>query len=145
MRQPRFLDDDAGFGQALLELLLELVRHFVAAAAQQWGVPASECTTEAGVVKHEKSGRSATYGSLASRAAKLPVPDLRTLALKDPKDYRIIGKSHPQVDNEAIFTGKPLFGIDVNVPGMRYAVYEKSPVHGAKVESAMKTALSAKR
>ncbi len=115
----------------------------ISVAAKQWGVPASECTTAAGVVKHEKSGKSATYGSLASRAAKLPVPDPKTLVMKDPKTYTIIGKSQPQVDNEAIFTGKPLFGIDVNVPGMRYAVYEKAPVHGAKAESANLDAIKA--
>jgi isoquinoline 1-oxidoreductase beta subunit len=115
----------------------------VSAASKQWGVPASECTTAAGTVKHEKSGKSASYGSLAARAAKLPVPDPKTLTLKDPKAFTIIGQSKPQVDNPSIIAGKPLFGIDVSMPGMRYAVYEKAPVFGAKALSANLDAIKA--
>jgi isoquinoline 1-oxidoreductase beta subunit len=108
----------------------------VAAAAQGWGVPATECTTASGVVHHAGSKRKATYGSLATKAAQITVPDLRTVPVKDPKDYKIIGQPLRQVDTDAIVTGKPLFGIDVVVPGMLYATYEKAPVFGAKVAGA---------
>ena len=108
----------------------------VAAAAQQWGVPASECTTEPGVVVHTRSNRRLAYTALLDRAATMTPPDVNTVALKDPKDFRIIGKDTRNVDAQAIVTGKPIFGIDVTVPGMLYAVYEKCPVFGGKVVSA---------
>lgn len=108
----------------------------VAAAAQTWNVPAAECTTASGVVHHKASGRKATYGSLAAKAATLPAPDLKSVPLKDPKDYKILGKFMPQVDSAALVSGKPLFGIDVVVPGMLYATFDKAPVFGAKVASA---------
>jgi isoquinoline 1-oxidoreductase subunit beta len=115
----------------------------VGAAATGWKVPASECRTEAGVVLHPKSGRSASYGSLASLAASQPIPDLATVALKDPRDFRIIGKPQPGVDNTKIVTGQKLFGIDVTVPGMLYAVFVKCPVFGGKVTSANVDAIKA--
>ncbi|HYD53482.1 MAG TPA: xanthine dehydrogenase family protein molybdopterin-binding subunit [Gemmatimonadaceae bacterium] len=112
-------------------------RHMlVAAAAAEWSVPAAELSTASGVVHHRASGRSAKYGELATRAASIAAPDLKALTLKDPKDFRIIGQRIAGVDNPKIVTGKPLFGIDVTVPGMKYAVYEKAPVFGARVKSA---------
>jgi isoquinoline 1-oxidoreductase subunit beta len=108
----------------------------IAAAAEQWGVPASECTTEPSRVLHAASGKSASYGEFADRAARLTPPPLDKVQLKDPKDYRIIGKSHGGVDNRAIVTGKPIFGIDVQLPGMLHAVIHKCPVFGGKVNSA---------
>jgi isoquinoline 1-oxidoreductase subunit beta len=113
----------------------------VAAAAQSWGVPPEECQTEAGVVSHQKTGRSLTYGALAAKAASLPVPDLASVTLKNPKNFKIIGQPIPGVDNEKIVTGQPLFGIDVEVPGMLYAVFQKCPVFGGKVTSANVDAL----
>ena len=108
----------------------------VTAAAAMWKVPAAECTTASGVVHHTASNRSATYGSLATAAAALPAPDMATVTLKNPKDFRIIGKPMPGVDNHKVVTGQPLFGIDVTVPGMLYATFEKCPVFGGKAASA---------
>ena len=115
----------------------------VAAAAQQWAVPESECSTTAGVVHHVASQRSLGYGSLAALAATMPPPDLKTVKLKNPKDFTIIGTPIPGVDSPLIVTGKPLFGIDVTVPGMRYAVFAKCPVFGGKVVSANIDAIKA--
>jgi isoquinoline 1-oxidoreductase beta subunit len=108
----------------------------VAAAAQKWSVPAAELTTRSGRVTHSASNRSASYGELAADAAKMPVPTLTTVKLKDPKDYRIIGTKQKGLDTAAITMGKPVFSIDFTLPNMLYAVYEKGPVFGAKVATA---------
>jgi len=104
----------------------------IAAAAKSWGVDPATCSTEPGKVVHKASGRSAGYGALATAAAALPAPEPRSIKLKDPKDFRIIGRPMAQVDTPAIVTGKPLFGIDVVLPGMLFATYEKAPVFGAR-------------
>ena len=110
----------------------------VNAAAAQWNVPASELTTGGGAVTHTPTGRKATYASLSARAAALPVPDQAAAeaALKDPKNFKIIGQRIRGVDNLAIVTGKPSFSIDVAPPGMLQAVFVKCPVFGGKVASA---------
>jgi isoquinoline 1-oxidoreductase beta subunit len=115
----------------------------MSAAAQSWSVPVSECDTESGRVIHRPTKRSLAYGRLASKAAMLAAPDLAQVALKDPKNFKIIGKSHPGVDSPLVVTGKPLFGIDVTVPGMLYAVFVKSPVFGGTVVSANLDAVKA--
>ena len=108
----------------------------VGAAAQTWNVPAAECETASATVSHRPSGRTLKYVDLLERAATIPAPELDKVALKDPKSFRIIGTRVRGVDNHAIVTGKPLYGIDVTLPGMLYAVYEKSPVFGGRVKSA---------
>ena len=108
----------------------------ITAAAARWSVPVADCRTEAGVVIHSPSGRRLDYGTLVADAAKLPPPDLATMALKDPKAFRIIGKPHGGIDSARIVKGQPIFGIDTVVPGMVHAVFEKCPVFGGKVISA---------
>jgi isoquinoline 1-oxidoreductase beta subunit len=108
----------------------------VQAAAALWSVPADELRTESGVVYHDKSKRSALYGDLAMRAATQPVPSPDSVKLKDPKDFRIIGQPIRSVDNPKIVTGQKLFGIDIKLPGMLVAVFEKCPVPGGTLVSA---------
>jgi isoquinoline 1-oxidoreductase beta subunit len=108
----------------------------IAAAAQQWSVPEAELTTGSGVVTHAASKRTATYGSLAARAATLTPPAIASVRLKDPKTFKIVGQRIPGVDNFNIVTGKPIFSVDVNPPGMLHAVFEKSQEFGGRVQSA---------
>ncbi len=108
----------------------------VKAAALTWGVPEAECQAASGAVRHTPSGRTLRYGELAAKAATLAPPDLASVPLKPIKDHRTVGKPYPGVDNPSIVTGRPLYGIDVTLPGMLYAVFEKCPVFGGKVVSA---------
>lgn len=108
----------------------------IAAAAQTWNVPEAECNAASSRVHHKASGRSLTYGQLVDKASTLPVPELSSVKLKNAADYKIIGTRVSNVDNRAIARGKPLFGLDVKLPGMLYAVYSKCPVFGGKAVSA---------
>jgi len=112
-------------------------RHMLlAAAAETWGVPASDLTTASGRITHAASNRSIGYGEVAEKAAALTPPDPASLKLKDPKTFTIIGQRIRQVDLDSIVTGKPIYGIDVSLPGMLYAVYHRSPVFFGKVAAA---------
>ena len=103
----------------------------VAAAAQTWGVDPASCTTDRGVVVHPASGRKLPYGDVAEAAARLPAPS--DVPLKDPKDFRLIGKPMGSVDIPAMTRGEAVYGMDLTLPGMRYAVIERCPVFGGKV------------
>src|SRR6266852_8138417 len=113
-------------GAAARMMLLE-------AAAQKWGVDKSECRAENGAVLHAATKRQLTYGSLAEAAAKLPVP--QNVPLKDPKEFRIIGKPAKRLDTPDKVNGSAQYGIDVRLPGMYYAVVARCPVFGGKVAS----------
>ncbi len=103
------------------------------AAAQAWQVPASEITTSAGVLKHEKSGKSAGYGEMAAAAAKIPVPVKPTL--KEIKDFKLISQSQKNVRGKEIVTGKPMFGVDYKVDGMLIAMIAQPPAFGMKLKT----------
>ncbi|MGH8856104.1 MAG: molybdopterin cofactor-binding domain-containing protein, partial [Telluria sp.] len=93
----------------------------VQAAAAAWGVPVAECAAANGAVVHGPTKRRLGYGALAQAASALPVPDAAQVVLKDPSAYRLLGTRVGGVDNAAIVAGRPLFGIDVRLPGMLYA------------------------
>ena len=105
----------------------------IAAAAKEWGVEASSCSAENGSVVHSATKKRLGYGALAEDAAKLPVPEKP--ALKDPKDYKYIGKPVKRLDTPAKVTGRAEFGIDVRKPKMLHAVVARCPVFGGKVKS----------
>jgi isoquinoline 1-oxidoreductase beta subunit len=107
----------------------------VRAAAQQWGVPETECETEPHLVVHKASGKKAGYGELAAAAAKLPVPKKDELKFKPASTWRYVGKGQASYDLEDICTGKAKFGMDARIDGMLYASIEHPPVLGAKVKS----------
>ena len=103
------------------------------AAAQAWGVPLEEVSTQAGTLQHLPSGKRAGYGEFASAAAGLEVPE--EVELKDPKDFKIIGSSRRNVDGKKIVTGQPLFGLDYQEEGMLIAMVVHAPAFGMKPKS----------
>ncbi|HET7892334.1 MAG TPA: molybdopterin cofactor-binding domain-containing protein [Candidatus Sulfotelmatobacter sp.] len=107
----------------------------IQAAAQQWNVPVSECTTETHTVVHNPSGRRAGYGELASAAARLAVPKKEQLTLKKSSQWRYIGKGMTSVDLEDLCTGKAMYGMDARMEGMAYASIEHPPVFGGKIKT----------
>jgi isoquinoline 1-oxidoreductase subunit beta len=109
----------------------------VSAAAKNWGVAASACRAERGEVIHDASGRRATYASLARAAASQPVP--ADPPLKPAKDFRLIGRTTPRRDTPDKTNGRAVFGIDVQVPGMRIAAIALSPVEGGSVVEPLHT------
>src|SRR5690606_36190853 len=106
------------------------------AAAARWGVPASSLKTERGRIIDPASGRTLTYGEVASDAVSQPVPDLETVKLKDPKDFHIIGRPISGINSPRIVRGEPIFGVDTQLPGMKYVAFERAPTFGAKLVSA---------
>jgi isoquinoline 1-oxidoreductase subunit beta len=105
----------------------------IQAAADAWGVPAAECSAANSVITHGRSGRTTTYGKVAAAAAKLTPP--ADVALKDPKDWKVIGKSVKRLDTMNKLTGAQVYGADLKLPGMLNAAIKDCPVFGGKVKS----------
>jgi len=105
----------------------------ISAAALEWGVPRSGCKAEMGAVVHAASKRRLTYGQLANKASAQPIPT--DVPLKQAKDYQIVGKPLPRLDVPSKVDGTAEFGIDLRIPGMKYAVLARCPVIGGKVAS----------
>ena len=105
----------------------------VQAAANAWGVPAAECSAANSVITHKPTGRTTTYGKVAEAAAKLTPP--ASVDLKDPKDWKIIGKSVKRLDTMGKLTGAQVYGMDLTMPGMLNAAIKDCPVFGGKVKS----------
>jgi isoquinoline 1-oxidoreductase beta subunit len=103
----------------------------VQAAAQQWGIAKTQCRSENGFVIDTSTSARLSYGSLADAASKLPVPS--TVTLKDPSQFRLLGKPMKRLDTPAKVTGRAVYGIDVQRPGMLYAVIARPPAFGGKV------------
>src|SRR5213594_2087408 len=105
----------------------------IQAAANAWNVPASECSASNSVITHKPSGRKTTYGKVAEAAAKLTQPEKPTL--KDPTEWKLIGKSVKRLDTIDKLTGKQVYGFDLKLPGMLNAAIKDCPVFGGKVKS----------
>jgi isoquinoline 1-oxidoreductase beta subunit len=103
------------------------------AAAESWSVPIEELTTKAGTILHDKTGKTATYGSFASKAALIPVP--KDIKLKNVKDFNVVRTSQKNVEGSKIVSGKPLFGIDYKHEGMLIAMIHHPPAFGMKFKS----------
>jgi isoquinoline 1-oxidoreductase beta subunit len=105
----------------------------IQAAANEWKVPASECTVANSVITHAASGKTTTYGKVVEAAAKLEPP--AEVKLKDPKDWKLVGKGVKRLDTADKTTGKTIYGVDVKLPGMLNAAIKACPVFGGKLKS----------
>ena len=132
---PKYGDQATGGSSSISSLWLPLRKAsaqaremLVGAAARTWGVPASECATGQGSVRHEPSGRRLSYGALVPVAAALEVP--AEPALKDPKTFRLLGRPSHRLDTAAKVDGSARYGIDTRLPGMVFACVARCPVFG---------------
>lgn len=138
LRRKRVYGDMASVGSRTIRMSQEYLRKagaaarimLVEAAAQRWGLPASECKASMGMVVHSASGKKLSYGQLAGDAAKLTPP--KDIPLKDPASWTLAGKPLPRVDIADIVTGKICYGVDVQLPNMLHAAIAQSPVFGGK-------------
>src|SRR5262245_9400113 len=105
----------------------------IAAAAAQWNVPATECRAERSLVTHLPSGRTLRFGEIAAAAAGMPPP--LSVALKPPSEWKLIGRPQPRLDTLDKVRGKPIYGIDVQLPGMLYAAVAQAPVFRGRLKS----------
>ena len=115
----------------------------VQAAANEWKVPAAECSVEQGVIRHGASGRRITYGKVASAAALLTPPS--DVPLKDPKDWKLVGQPLARLDTADKTTGRQIYGMDLSLPGMLHAAIRDCPVFGGKVLSFDDTSIKSRR
>ena len=115
------------------------------AAAAEWKVPVTELSVEKGVVTHAASGKTTSYGKLASQASKLPAPDPKSITLKHPRDWKILGKSPRRLDTAPKVNGSLKYGIDTVLPGMQYAAIKACPVFGGKLASFDASKISSRR
>src|SRR5438046_5083935 len=105
------------------------------AAAQMWKVPVSELAAKDSTIIHAASGRRTTYGAIAARAAQMPLPDPGKIKIKGPDQFTLIGTEQKNLDVPLKVTGKAIYGIDVELPGMLYAAAKACPVFGGSVKS----------
>jgi len=141
VRMKRAWGDMASVGSRTIRMSQEYLRKagasaramLVAAAANEWKVPAGEITVSNGVISHAASKRRTTFGKLAAAAAKLEAP--KNVVLKDPKDWKIAGKSMRRIDIPKSVNGTQIYGADVQLPGMLYAAVAQCPVFGGKAKS----------
>src|SRR5262249_16664745 len=105
------------------------------AAADFWSLPVSELTAKDSVIRHTASGRTTTYGQIAGRAAKMPHPHPETIKIKPPDQWTLMGTGRENVDVPGKVMGKTVYGIDVRVPGMKWAAVKACPVYGGSVKS----------
>ena len=141
VKRKRAWGDMASVGSRTIRFSQEYLRKagataremLIAAAAKQWGVPASECSAANSFVTHGPSKRRVSYGKVADAASKLEPP--KDVKLKDPKDWKLIGKPVKRFDIPDTVMGKQRYGIDVQLPGMLYAAIAQCPVFGGKVKS----------
>lgn len=115
----------------------------VGAAADAWQVPAGECVAANSWITHSPSGRRVSFGQVAAAAARQPVPS--DIKLKDPKGWKLLGRAVPRLDLPDKVTGKPVFGIDAQVPGMVYAAIAQSPVFGGKPRQVDEKSIAGRR
>lgn len=125
----RFSQDLVRRGGASAKVML------LQAAAQEWKVPLAELTVKNGIITHAATNRTISYGKVADAAAKLTPPDPKTLVLKAPKDWTIIGKPLQRIDTLDKLDGSKKYSVDVQLPGMLNAIYIGSPVFGAKLKT----------
>ncbi len=125
----RFSQDLVRRGGASAKIML------MQAAANQWSVPLGELTSKNSVILHGSTGRTITYGAVADAAAKLTPPDPKTMVLKDPKEWKLIGQPLKRLDTLDKLDGSKKYAVDVQLPGMLNAIYFASPVFGAKLKN----------
>ena len=115
----------------------------IAAAAQQWGVPASECLAANSVITHRPTGRTVIFGAVAGAASKLTPPT--SVALKPPEQWKLIGKPVKRFDTPDKVMGKPVFGVDVRLPNMLFAAIRQCPVFGGTLKAYEESAIRARK